>query len=298
MIIPKIINIQRFCLDDGDGIRTTVFLKGCPLSCKWCHNPESQSANPQLSFVSSYCCNCGQCAVVCPNKVHDFSSGQHIIDFSKCAHCGNCTKVCLKGCLEIIGENYSIENIMNIVKQDIPFYKNGGGLTISGGEPLLYCDFVSELASLAKQNNINVTIETSGYGSIQSVEASFPLVDQWLFDYKAGTKEKHIELCGVSNERIFENFLFLAKKNTNIRIRYPFIPGINDSDEDINILAKLIHNCNRDIPVQLMPYHILGISKAKNIGNQYSSNLPLENANEQDILAAKRKLGTLGITVI
>lgn len=296
---PNISKIQRFSLDDGDGIRTTVFLKGCPLSCVWCHNPESKSPQKTLSYIRSNCINCRKCESVCEYGVHRFEdNGFHKVVYNACRHCEKCVKVCQKSCLDIIGEKMTAEEIMEIVRKDKAYYKDNGGLTISGGEPLTYPVFVLELVKLAKQNKINVAIETSGFSPMETIENLLPYVDQWLFDYKAGSPQKHLELCGKDNKQIFNNFELIAKSGCNIRIRYPFINGINNAEEDFNILIKLIKKTGRKIPIQIMPYHIMGISKAENIGVSYDERLPKYNMHENTVTQAKDSLKRLGGCVL
>lgn len=280
-----IFQIQRFCLRDGDGIRTTVFLKGCPLSCLWCHNPEGQRRETQLSFQLYRCIACGQCRDICRNGVHTFGTGQgiHCVDFSKCQLCGRCIEACPTGCLELIGERVEAERLIKVVLLDRAFWRKLGGVTFSGGEPLLQAPFVLECARLLKKENVNVTVETSGYAPKSVMEALLPFVDCWLYDFKAGPEEKHKALCGVSNKCIHENFCFLCKEGARVILRYPMIPGINDSVEDMEALLMLEKECQDRIPVEVLPYHVMGKGKTQRIGIEYSAFLPEEDAKSETI---------------
>lgn len=266
MNVPFILNIQRFCLDDGDGIRTTVFLKGCPLKCWWCHNPESQYAGKELWYNENNCTGCQTCMMVCKHNVHYFENGTHKLNRSNCIQCGACGETCLKKAVGIYGKTMSIQEIMEVVLLDRIFYGEDGGMTLSGGEVLMFPEFVYKLAKAAKENGIHVTLETSGYGSCESIRLLIPVVDEWLYDYKAGTAKKHKILCGVSNEIIQDNLKILLDSKVNIRIRYPIIQGENDTIEDKDILQNLLRQYKENIPIEYLPYHNLGESKAKAIG--------------------------------
>ena len=270
-----IFDIQRFSINDGPGIRTTVFLKGCPLNCIWCHNPESKSFKPQLSYDEKKCTLCGKCEIVCEQNVHKVTSEQHFVNFNKCKLCLKCVKACPTNALSIFGREATVDEVLSTVIKDKSYYENsGGGLTISGGEPMSQFDFTYELTKEAKNNNINVAIETSGFGRTKDYEKIAEFVDVFLFDYKATGDELHKKLVGVDRSLINKNFELLLKKHSNIILRCPIIPGYNLSEEHLKNIAQIGKSSSCIKRVELLPYHNFGSGKAKQIGDKYD----MENA--------------------
>lgn len=262
-----VFNIQRFSLFDGPGVRTVVFLKGCPLRCLWCHNPEGFSPRPQVMFNASKCIGCGDCATVCLSGCHTMQDGMHGFDRTACTGCGDCARACCTGALSGIGTLTEADDVMKTVLRDLDVYReNGGGLTVSGGEPFLQADFAIELFRLAKQAGISVCVETSGYATPDDIREAAPLVDQFLFDYKATGDDMHRMLCGVSQEKILSNLSLLDSLGAHAVLRCPIIPGLNDIPSHIEGIARTAaaHSCVRS--VQLEPYHRLGVSKAEQLG--------------------------------
>ena len=264
-----VFNIQRFSIHDGPGIRTTVFIKGCPLRCLWCSNPESQDLFPILITRDIKCARCGGCAEVCPIGAITIDDNEgRIIDWSVCNQCLECVDACRFQALSVCGEFMSIEEILDEVLRDMPFYKNsGGGVTVSGGEPLLQWEFVPELCKTFKENQLHTALETSGFAPWKNFEKVLEHVDLVLYDVKHLDPEKHHEGTGVDNKLLLEN-LHRAAKKTAIWIRMPLISGYNDSTEHIRNLVSLAKE-NGAEKISLLPYHEGGKSKCEQIGKIY-----------------------------
>lgn len=264
-----VFNIQRYSINDGPGIRTCVFLKGCPLNCQWCHNPESKSPKPELSYSAAKCIGCGKCAAVCPNGCHTFADGIHAIDRTSCIACGKCVNECI-GALEIFGKMMTVDEVIAEAIKDKPFYaESGGGITFTGGEPFAQPKFLLALLKEAKKQELHVCIETSGYVQHEILADAMNYVDVFLFDYKETDAERHAEYTGVRNEKILENLCYLAENGKEIVLRCPIIPGYNDRDEHFSEIASLADKYEGITHVDIEPYHPLGKTKAAQIGKEY-----------------------------
>jgi pyruvate formate lyase activating enzyme len=262
-----IFDIQRASLHDGPGIRTTIFLKGCPLNCLWCHNPESTVAKRQLFFHFDKCTNCGDCAKVCEENVHRFTDGKHSIDYSRCTFCGKCVEACNVSALRIIGSEMTTNEVMREVMTDLDFYKkSGGGMTLSGGEPLLQFAFSMEILKKCKETVVNTCVETSGEISTQKFIQILPYVDVLLFDYKATGFAEHKKYTGVSNERILKNLDLAYHYGVPIILRCPIIPGINDNDLHFMGICEMDKKYPNLKGIEILPYHTMGNSKRISIG--------------------------------
>ena len=266
-----VFNIQKFCTDDGPGIRTTVFLKGCHLRCAWCHNPEGLSPTPLLELRRVDCVSCGRCAGVCPNGVHSFSNSHHHIDRSLCVGCGKCVESCPYGALAFCGRTMTAGEVLESALADKPFYFPQGGITISGGEPLLQPDFVLALGTLAKAEGIHVCVETSGAVAFSVFEKILPAVDLFLFDVKETDPESHLQYTGVKNDLPLANLKTLNGLGIPVVLRCPIIPGVNDRREHLESLAKLFVSLDSAAGIQLMPYHPLGQGKLTRYGASATS---------------------------
>lgn len=260
-----IFNIQKFSLHDGDGIRTTVFLKGCPLRCLWCHNPESHKTVPQLMFYSGKCASCGRCAGICEARKDGIVPNREL-----CRACGKCTDVCLNSANEVCGRTVSVEEVMEDVKKDKVFYESsGGGMTVSGGEPAAQPQFTLSLIRAALADGISAAMETSGYGSPDFFREAASLGTVFLYDIKAMDPEKHKRLTGVDNSQILKNLRMLFDMGADVTVRMPLVPHLNDSDEDISALAAFLkENEGRFRLAEIMPYHSLGVSKTTALGGE------------------------------
>jgi len=262
-----IFDIQRASLHDGPGIRTTVFMKGCPLECLWCHNPESLVAEPQLFFHFDKCSQCGACATVCPQNVHSIMGGNHTIDYEKCMLCGKCVEACNFDALKITGQEMTVDEVMKVVLSDVDFYKNsGGGITLSGGEPLFQYSFAKELLKRCKEHGINNCVETSGFVSPIKFKQLLPLIDVLLFDYKMTDSVDHVNFTGVPNQAILENLNAAYRYGTCIILRCPVIPGINDSEWHFNAIAELSEKYPKLKGIEILPYHDMGNNKRISVG--------------------------------
>ncbi|MBR6471600.1 MAG: glycyl-radical enzyme activating protein [Victivallales bacterium] len=261
-------DIEKFAVHDGPGIRTVVFLKGCPLACRWCHNPESQSFAAELYYDDAKCMRCRRCAAVCPRKCHAFGENGHHFDRTWCLHCGRCTTVCPVNALEMVGREMTIPQVLEEVLADQVFYDHsGGGLTLSGGEPLAHFDFTRELLSAAKNAKLHTCVETSGFAPWEHVEPLLPLVDLWLWDIKA-PPELHERLIGVPDDLILENLHRLDVAGGRTVLRCPLIPGLNDSEAALLFIAELANSLKHLTRIDLEPYHPLGESKNARLGKE------------------------------
>ena len=262
-----IFDIQQFSIHDGPGIRTTVFLKGCPLRCQWCHNPEGISLNPLLSFHERKCLNCGRCFKVCPQGVFVSYEGKHIINRDKCNSCLLCVEECPTAALEMSGRSITATELMDIVLKDKKFYEtSGGGLTLSGGEPLMQTDFACEILDLAKRNGLHRAVETCGFGTFSQLEKMAAQTDLFLFDFKESNAENHKTYTGQSNTLIGENLEKLNRLGKEILLRCPIIPGVNNREDHFKAIADLTRKYENVMGAELLFYHKMGISKRERFG--------------------------------
>lgn len=262
-----VFDIQRASLHDGPGIRTTIFLKGCPLDCLWCHNPESLGKKRQLSFIIEKCTNCGDCAKVCENEVHSFINGKHLIDYNACDFSGKCIDACNFNALKIIGSEMSVDELMLEIMSDLDYYAtSGGGMTLSGGEPLSQFSFSMELLKQCKEMGIHTCVETSGFVSIKHFKEILGYLDMLLFDYKVTGASAHKKFTGVSNETILKNLDAAYLYGVPIILRCPVIPGINDSEIHFNAIVALDKKYPNLHGIEILPYHTMGNSKRTSIG--------------------------------
>lgn len=284
-MMGRVFNIQRFSLHDGPGIRTTVFLMGCNLNCLWCHNPEGKSGIIRLQYDYKKCIGCGACVQGCPKMVHTMTDDGHHVDFTRCSGCGSCIEVCPAGALSFSGKEYSPEELTKQIMKDRSFFKDTGGVTFSGGEPLLQADFVAKTAKLCREQGIpNVTVDTAGLLGREAFEKVLPYVDNFLFDVKAASEKVHLAGTGVSNHQILENLYWLDTQGKNIYIRVPVIPGINDDHEEIRKIGDIVHELTSVREFRLLPYHTFGREKYTTLGDPMPPSFPVPEEKTMDQL--------------
>ena len=265
-IKPLVVDIKRNALDDGPGIRTLIFFKGCPLSCVWCQNPEAKSPTKELYFDRDKCIECEMCLTRCEQNAIDFEY-EYRIHRNLCNLCGACINICPNDALKFVGKEYSIDDLIKIILKDKVFFDNSnGGVTLSGGEPLYNIDYIHDLLTKLKKNKIHTCIETCGlYNRSKFNELILPYIDLIYFDLKIFNPELHNQYCQVSNQKILKNFEDLVKKNKELLPRIPLIPNITDTHQNLTDLAKYLKSLNIKT-IGLLPYNPLWISKSEKIG--------------------------------
>lgn len=273
-------NIQRFCIHDGTGIRTTVFFKGCPLRCAWCSNPETQNMSAELMIKDKGCAHCGACISACPFGALQMNAGKVEVDRANCLLCGNCLGACPNALIKIEGRDLTADEVMRIVSRDKPFYDvSGGGLTLSGGEPLMQPILAKELLILAKETGISTCIETCLFAPFPVMQDLLDFLDEIYFDFKHSDPEKHRQFTGMDNELIAANIQKLINVRPDAKARIPVISGFNDSREDIAMICQSLHKYGIH-KVELMHYHNLASSKYTALGRDYFyKNVPLIDEN-------------------
>jgi pyruvate formate lyase activating enzyme len=282
----KVFDIQGFTVNDGPGIRTEVFLKGCPLRCLWCHSPESQLPHMQVAWYEIRCSGlalCGKCLNICPKKAiikgKTITSKidqpeKQVIDINRelCDNCGKCTEVCPSNALAVCGKDMDLQEVMQRINKDAAFYrKSGGGVTLSGGEPMLQYKFATAVFKACKEQGFNTALDTTGYDSWEHYQEILEYTDMVLYDLKHMDSKQSKEITGVSNEVILENARKMAAAGTALQIRIPVIPGYNDSEENLRATSKFCANLGKAVTlVQILPYHRLGLVKYERLQRKYA----------------------------
>ena len=283
-MVGRIFEIKRFAVHDGDGIRTTVFLKGCPLRCKWCHNPESFTSARQLALYEHKCIGCGECVEICPNGAHRIENGVHTLNRSLCVGCGKCADSCLGAALTLYGRDMTVEEVVEAVMEDEEFYRSsGGGVTLSGGECLLQADFCREVLKELKARGINTAVDTCGDVPREALDKVIPYVDRFLYDVKAIDPELHRQCTGRDNSRILDNLLYLDSRGCEIEVRVPLVPDNNDSEAEA--IGKLLEGLKGLVKVRVLPYHGYAGSKYTALGMEYP--MTCEAPTEEQLRAAE-----------
>jgi pyruvate formate lyase activating enzyme len=267
----RIFNIQRFSTEDGPGIRTTVFLKGCPLVCPWCANPESQLPLPEVAHSDTLCDHCGRCVEVCDRRAVALNPAGGIqINRQLCDNCAKCVAVCGPRALRVLGQEYTVDEVFREIKKDEAYYRNsGGGVTCSGGEPLTQARFVATLFRRCHEAGLHTTLDTCGSAPRRALQRVLEYTDLVLFDLKLMDRAAHVAIAGQSNRQILHNFRYVVEKGVRLIARVPLIPGVTDSDENISAIAGFVRTFDAGIPVNVLPYHRYGMNKYQMLDRTY-----------------------------
>ena len=262
-----ITTLQRMSIHDGPGIRTVVFMKGCNMRCKWCHNPETWKREPQIQYIKEKCIHCLSCMNVCPNHVIEDAGDSIVMDREKCSVCGLSTQACCSNALSVVGREVSAEKLWVEIEQDLPYFEEShGGVTISGGEPLMQAGFVKEFLSICKQHGIHTAIETNASFPWDVMKELVPLTDLWICDLKLADDAKHREWTGIGNATILENLERLAGEGVQLQVRTPVIPGVNDNEEELENISRLLRPYKDKLNHTLLGFHTLGFGKYESLG--------------------------------
>lgn len=282
-------NIQRYSVSDGPGIRTTVFLKGCPLSCKWCHNPESVSPERELILREDRCIGCGDCLQVCAQRAISREGERLVTDRARCIACGRCVDVCCAEGRALVGTEMSADEVLQEVLKDKVFYlESGGGVTFSGGEPFHQPEFLLSLLGASRLLEIHTAVDTSGCFPPELLPRAEGLVDLYLFDLKTLDDAKHRDFTGASNRLILENLRRLAGHQTRVVVRVPIVPGFNDDIAEIRRLGRFLEELPGVDEAHILPYHSSGVDKYRRLGREYRMAGAAEPSQEQlEALAAE-----------
>ena len=294
-----VFDIRRYSIHDGPGIRTTVFFKGCPLGCAWCHNPESRTFTPELILRPNRCILCEDCLEACPNGAVSRRGDAIVIDRERCRVSGECVAVCAPEALEIVGWEMSSEQVMAGLERDRPFYdQSGGGVTFSGGEPLAQPAFLLELLKACRDRGLHTAVDTSGFASWSIFERVRPYVNLFLYDLKLMDEARHRRQTGVSNRKILANLARLADLGHRTIVRIPVIPGVNDSTTDLRQAGEFLADLPTRLPVELLAYHHTGLAKYRGLGLEYGlpDLRPPEAARMEAVAGILREYG-LQVTI-
>lgn len=266
-----VFDIKKFSIHDGPGIRTTVFLKGCPLHCAWCHNPESQDPRPEMMLREQRCIGCGACLAECPQEAITWNGRGVITDRARCVRCGVCAEHCMAEAREAIGREMSVAQVMAEIERDLSFYdQSGGGVTFSGGEPLLQRDFLLALLQGCRAREIHTAVDTSGFAAWETLDRVREYVDLFLYDLKLLDDLQHRQLTGVSNRLILDNLQALAEREHPIFLRVAIIPGLNDGETHLRRLGELAASLSAVREIALLPYHQTAVNKYNRLHKAYN----------------------------
>ncbi len=296
MATGSIFRVERFAIHDGPGIRTTVFLKGCPLACLWCHSPESQSAAPEFMPRADRCVRCGACAAACPHDAIRCADTPALARPAECVLCGACAEACPSGARELVGRTVSVDQVVETVEKDRIFYdQSGGGVTFSGGEPLMQPAFLLDVVARCRARGIRTAVDTSGHGDPAALRAIAGDTDLFLFDLKMMDEARHRAFTGLGNRLILDNLRALAAFHRAVIVRFPLVPGVNDDEENIAAMGRFVASLG--LPrVDVLPYHRAGTAKYHRLGRDYrlADTQPPPRPQQE---AIARSLTRFGLTV-
>lgn len=297
MVEGRIFNIMKYSIHDGPGIRTTVFFKGCPLNCQWCHNPESQGFGQELMYRPERCVGCGQCLEICPSGATISVEGKLVYLRDKCQACGECCTVCHAGVRELVAKTMSVNEVMAEIENDVIFYdESGGGVTFSGGEAMMQPEFLLEILKSCRRKEIHTTVETCGFVNLSSLQTISHYVDLFLYDVKLMDSVKHLDVTGVPNELILSNLRWLTEHHPKVIVRVAIIPGINDDEENLRQIGEFVASLKRVSEIHCLPYHKTGVDKYQRLGLEY--HLPdVQSPDDEQMVEIARKLEQYGLTV-
>jgi len=291
-----VFGVQHFSIHDGNGVRTNVFFKGCPIHCIWCHNPEGISPKALLTFSAAKCVGCGACFTMCP-QVHQMVDGTHILNRDACKTCFQCVEACPGQALEQVGTEMTVQELMEDLLRDLRYYKaSGGGVTLSGGEPMMQFPFAKAILEACREAGIGTAMETCGVALTDHYRQMLPLVDTFLLDIKESDPIRHKEFTGADNAIILKNLAFLSEEGARIILRCPIIPGLNDRKEHFEFLAKLSQQHAGVLGIELMPYHKMGTSKADRMGLERQD--PFDEPEKDAVVGWNRIIEDAGGTVM
>lgn len=297
MLTGLIFDIKRFSIHDGPGIRTTIFFKGCPLSCQWCHNPESQASGVERIFRSNRCVQCGACLVACKAGAISLNGRSLRTDEDKCTLCGACVEACYAEAREMVGRRTAVPELMREIQQDVVFYdQSGGGVTVSGGEPLMQPLFLLSLLQACKAAEIHTALDTCGFAPWQTVDTIRRYVDLFLYDLKPMNDEQHCEFTGVSNQVILRNLERLSEMGHAIILRVPVIPGVTDREDNIRRLTAFAGGLPKLLRIDLLPYHGIAAEKYSRLGKEYAAQ-GIEPPTQEDLARIQHRLAEQGLQV-
>ena len=299
MVTGVIFDIKKYAIHDGPGIRTTIFFKGCPLACRWCHNPEGMNVAVQRIYRQQRCIGCGECMQICPRQAIRQTAEGMIADLSKCELCRTCAQHCPSDAVEFIGQKVTVAEVVRQIEKDIAFYdQSRGGVTFSGGEPLMQPEFLLQLLDACRHLDLHRTVDTTGYADAKLLLKVAQKTDLFLYDLKLMDPEKHRKYTGVSNEQILDNLKQLTQNDVRIQVRMPVIPGINSDAENIDKTADFIHSLGKIEHVSLLPFHNSAQAKYRRL-NMQSISTPIAppGAGMVQNIAARLKKTGLKVTI-
>jgi len=292
-----VFDIKRYAINDGPGIRVTIFLKGCPLACRWCHNPESISPRVQKMYTGSKCIGCGECVKICPQQACELTPEGIVTDDSLCIRCGQCAQVCPALATEMSGRYESVADLLEVIETERPFFdQSGGGVTFSGGEPLMYPEFLKEILDACGRLQIHRTVDTSGQTSSKNLLDIAKRTDLFLYDLKLMDSKKHKEWTGAGNKRILQNLKALANSGADIQIRIPLIKGVNADDGNIEATAAFVATLpGPRKKISLLPYHDVAEGKFAKLGQDYES-YPMAAPGAEDLTRIIARFAAHGLS--